>query len=332
MKAAYITRYGSPDVLEIGEQPVPIIGSHDLLVQVKAASINPLDYKIRNGLLKRVVNYPMPLILGQDCSGVVTAVGDKVTRFQAGDNIFARLDKARIGTLAEFAAVREVDAAVKPANLRHEEAAAVPLVGLTAWQVLCDHAGVKAGLRVLIQAGAGGVGSFAIQLARYLGAHVITTVNARNAALTKRLGADTVIDYRRQRIEDVCKDLDVVFDMNGGDDLLRAISLVKRGGHVITLGGMPTKEVMQAMGQPVFVQWFGAFANRKNTALAKKHGVHFAYHSMSASGVQLGAIAKLLESKVILPVIEKVFTLDQAREAIAHVEAGHTVGKVVVTP
>lgn len=331
MKAAYITGYGGPEMLRVGEVPQPQIGPHGLLVAVKAASVNPVDFKMRDGGLKRVVNQVMPLVLGQDLSGVVAAVGEKVTRFNVGDSIFARLNISRIGTWAEWAAVREADAALKPANLTHEEAASIPLVGLTAWQALRDRAGVKADQRVLVQAGAGGVGSFAIQLAKYAGAQVATTCSAKNSDLVKRLGADTVIDYHSQRFEDSCRDLDIVFDMYGGESALRALPIVKRGGHVITIGGMPTAAVMAEMGQPAFVRWYAAFANRHHTTLAKKHGVNFSYLAMTASGVQLGAIANLLESKAIVPVIDKVFTLDQAREAVAHVEAGHAAGKVVIS-
>ncbi len=331
MKAAYITQYGQHQSLEIGDRPMPAIGPRDLLVAVKAAGVNPLDYKIRDGHLKRVVDYPMPQILGQDVSGTVTAVGDKVTRFKVGDAIFARLDRSRIGTFAEFAAVREADAAIKPANVSHEEAASLPLVGLTAWQALGGLAGLKTGQRALIHAGSGGVGTFAVQLAKYFGAEVFATTSARNASLVKRLGADTVIDYQSQRFEEHCQDLDVVLDMHGGDTLLRSIPLVKRSGHAITIGGMPTAAVMEELGQPVFVRWYAAFANRHASALAKKHGVNFSYLAMAASGVQLGAIAKLVESKTILPVIDKVFSLDQARDALAYVEAGHAAGKVVIS-
>ena len=332
MKAAYITGYGGPEKLQVGDRPVPLIGPHDLLVQVKAASINPVDYKIRMGMLRIMQAYRMPLILGQDLSGVVTEVGAKVSRFKPGDEVFARLDKSAIGAFAEFAAVRESDAAVKPANLTHVEAASIPLVGLTAWQVMQDMMGLKPGQTVLIHAGSGGVGTFAIQLAAHLGARVATTASSRNTDLMRRLGADIVIDYHTQRFEDVVKDPDLVFDTQGGDILLRSIAITRPGGMVITIGGIPTPRVMQEWGLARWKQWLAAFMTRKPRVLAARRGVRFDYHFMSPSGAQLAAIGHLLEQKAIVPVVDKVFPLDQAREAMAYVEAGHATGKVIITP
>jgi alcohol dehydrogenase len=302
------------------------------LVQVKAASINPVDYKIRSGMLKMMLAYRMPLILGEDLSGVVTEVGKKVSRFKVGDEVFARLDKSNIGSFAEFAAVRESDAALKPANLTHVEAASIPLVGLTSWQVMQDMMGLKAGQTVLIHAGTGGVGTFAIQLARHLGARVATTASGRNNDLLKRLGADIVIDYKSQRFEDVVRDPDLVFDTQGGDTLIRSIAITRPGGTVITIGGIPTPQVMQDWGLAKWKQWFAAVMTRKPRALAARRGVRFEYHFMAPSGAQLAAIGHLLEKKAIIPVVDKVFLLDQAREAFAYAEVGHAVGKVIITP
>ena len=332
MKAAYINEYGGPSKLMIGDRPLPKIGPHDLMVQVKAASINPVDYKIRAGKLKIIVDYPMPLILGQDLAGVVLETGGKVTRFKPGDPIFARLDKSAIGSFAQYAAVRDSDAAIKPANLSYVEAASIPLVGLTAWQVMRDIAGLKAGQTALIHAGSGGVGTFAIQLAKYLGATVATTVGTRNVDLVKRLGADIVIDYKTQRFDDVLKDVDFVFDTQGGDTLLRSIDITRRGGSVITIGGIPTPRVMQEWGLAKWKQWLAAILTSKARRRAATRGVKFDYHFMSPSGAQLGAIGALLEEKRIVPVVDKVFSLDQAREAFEYAEAGHAVGKVVITP
>ncbi|HEX4859198.1 MAG TPA: NADP-dependent oxidoreductase [Usitatibacteraceae bacterium] len=330
MKAAFIRGHGGPELLEVGEQPEPRIGPYDLKVAVKAASINPIDWKIRNGLLKIMMRYPMPLILGQDLSGTVTAVGAKVARFKPGDDIFARLDKASIGALAEIAAVRETDAALKPPNLSHVEAASIPLVGLTAWQVLRDHMGLNPGQTVLIHAGSGGVGTIAIQLARTLGARVFTTASARNAPMLQRLGAERVIDYRSERFDDALKDVDAVFDTQGGETLLRSIAITRPGGCVVTIGGIPTARVMREWDLAPWKQWLAAFMNRKATALAARRKVRFDYHFMSPSGAQLAALARLLEDRKIVPVIDRVFALDDAREAFAHAEAGHAVGKVVI--
>lgn len=332
MKAAYITGYGGPEKLVVGERPAPAVGPHDLLVEVKAASINPVDYKTRAGMLKIMLAYRMPLILGQDLSGIVTQTGEKVSRFKPGDEIFARLDKSTIGAFAEFATVRESDAALKPANLSHVEAASIPLVGLTAWQVMQDMMGLKFRQTILIHAGSGGVGTFAIQLAKHMGAIVATTASARNADLVRRLGADIVIDYKTQRFEDVVKEPDFVFDTQGGDLLMRSIAITKPRGAVITIGGIPTPRVMQEWELPLWKQWLAAVLTRKPRALAAKRNVRFDYHFMSPSGMQLAAIAKLLEQKIIVPVVDKVFPLDQAREAFAYAEAGHAVGKVIITP
>src|SRR5712691_9673031 len=221
MKAALIARYGSNDLVKVADTAVPVIGSMDLLVQVHAASVNPVDVKTRDGQLKTLLKYRFPLVLGNDLSGVVSDVGAQVTRFKKGDAVYARLDTDRIGTFAEFAVVREGAAALKPTNVTFEEAASFPLVALTAWQALVEIGKLGAGQRVLIHAGSGGVGSVAIQLARHLGATVFTTVGQRNVELVKRLGADVPIDYRSARFEDVAKDCDVVLDSAGGETLVR---------------------------------------------------------------------------------------------------------------
>ena len=332
MKAAYIERFGGPEQLIVGERPGPECGPHDLLVQVKAASVNPVDWKIREGKLRIMIKYRLPLILGQDLSGVVVKVGSKVSRFKSGDEVFARLDKSTIGSFAQYAAVRESDAALKPVNLTHVEAASIPLVGLTSWQVLRDMVGLKPGQLALIHAGSGGVGTFAIQLAKVLGAKVVTTASVHNGPLVKRLGADRVIDYKSQRFEDVVKDADFVFDTQGGDVLMRSINVAKRGGWVVSIGSIPTPRVMKDWGLAKWKQWLAATMNRKPMALAKARGVKYDYHFMTPSGQQLAAIAKLLEDRKIVPVVDKVFRLDQAREAFAYAEAGRTVGKVIITP
>lgn len=230
MKAAIIDRYGKNDLVRVSDVPIPSLGDLDLMVQVRAASVNPVDTKIRDGKLKILLKYHFPLVLGNDLSGVVTAVGSRVKRFEVGDAVYARLDKERMGAFAEYAAVSEGAAASKPKNVTFEEAASLPLVALTAWQALVELGKLSSGQRVLIHAGSGGVGTVAIQLAHYLGATVLTTVGQRNVDLVKRLGADIAIDYRSARFEEVAKDCDVVLDSAGGDTLLRSFDCVKRGG------------------------------------------------------------------------------------------------------
>src|SRR5678816_3961149 len=235
MKAALINRYGSNDAVTVADIDIPTLGATDLLVRVHAASVNPVDIKTREGKLKTLLKYRFPLVLGNDLSGVVVDVGPQVTHFRKGDAVYARVDKNRIGTFAEFAAVRDGAAALKPTNVTFEEAASLPLVALTAWQALVEIGRLGANQRVLIHAGSGGVGSVAIQLARHLGATVFTTVGKRNAELVKRLGANVAIDYRSERFEDVAKDCDVVLDSAGGDTLLRCFECVKPGGVVVSI-------------------------------------------------------------------------------------------------
>ena len=332
MKAAFINRYGGPEVVEIGDRPIPELGPYDLLVKVSAAGVNPVDYKIRDGMMKVLLDYDMPLTLGCELSGIVVKTGSKVSRFKVDDAIFSRLDKSRIGTFAEYAAVRENDVALKPANLSHTEAASVPLAGLTAWQGLQDIAGLRAGQKVLIHAGSGGVGSFAIQLAKHIGATVATTVSGKNADLVRRLGADIVIDYNTQRFEDELRDYDVVFDTVGGATQHRSFGVLKPGGILVTITGIPTANFFRHWGLPFWIQGFGFIKNFTASRLAKARNVRFKFFLMQASGAQLSAIASLLKSKTIVPVIDRIFPLDQTREALAYSEAGHSVGKVIIQP
>jgi alcohol dehydrogenase len=301
------------------------------LVKVQAASINPVDFKIRQGGIKALIKYRFPLILGNDLCGVVEAVGPSVTRFAAGDEIYARLDKDRIGALAEYALVRPSAAARRPATLDAVQAASIPLVGLTAWQALVEIGRLGAGQKVLIHAGSGGVGTFAIQLAKHLGAQVATTVGARNAELVRQLGADVVIDYKTQRFEEILKDYDLVFDTQGGETLERSFAVVRRGGTVVTVGGKPDAKFARAWGLNPFIVLVLGILMRKVTRLAEERGVRFEYLFMRASGEQLAEIAGLIDRGVVKPVIDRTFPLAEAKEALAYVEAGRATGKVVVT-
>lgn len=330
MKAAFIRRYGGNKVVELGELPAPQAGPGELLVEVHAASVNPVDFKIRDGMLKMILPFGFPLILGNDLSGVVQAVGAGVTRFRPGDAVFARMDKRRIGAFAEFAVVAETDAAAKPANLSHVEAAAVPLAGLTAWQALFEIGGLKAGQKVLIHGGSGGVGSFAIQLARHAGLTVATTVGARNAELARSLGADIVIDYKTQRFEEVVSDQDLVFDTQAGDIQHRSFAVLRRGGVLVSIAGKPDGRLVREFGLNPLLGVLLDFLNRKSLRLAKQHGVRYEYLFMHPSGEQLAQLGRLLEEGSVRTIIDKVFPLEQVREALAYSEAGHATGKVVV--
>jgi alcohol dehydrogenase len=328
MKALVIRRYKGP--IQLVDLPRPEPGPGDLLVRVRAASVNPVDYKIRDGGVKVLLHYSMPLTLGNDLAGDVEAVGPGVTKFKVGDAIYSRLDKDRIGAIAEYALVRESAAAKKPASIDYVQAASLPLVGLTSWQALIDLAKLQAGQKVLIHAGSGGVGTFAIQLAKHLGAHVTTTASAKNHALVKSLGADVAIDYKTTRFEDVAKDQDVVLDTQAGDTLLRSFEAIKPGGVVVTIGGKPDAKFARAWGLSLPLVWILGFLNRKVDRLAKQKRVRFEYLFMHASGEQLEKIGALVDQGVIKPILDKTFPLDAAADAISYVESGRAVGKVVI--
>ena len=328
MKALAIRRYKAP--MEMMELPRPEPGPGELLVRVRAAGVSPLDFKIRDGVVKALLSFSFPLILGTDLAGDVEAIGPGVTRFELGDAVYAHLDHDRIGAFAEYALVRESAAATKPARLDYTQAASLPLVGLTAWQTLIELARLRAGQRVLIHAGSGGVGTFAIQLAKHLGAQVATTASAKNHALVSSLGADVAIDYQTSRFEAVAKDQDVVLDTQGGDTLLRSFEVVKPGGVVVTIGGRPDGKFARAWGLSLPVVWILGFLNRKVDRRARERRVRFEYLFMRASGEQLESIGALVDQGVIKPVLDKSFPLEAAAEAISYVESGRAVGKVVI--
>lgn len=331
MKAALIEGYGNNDSVTVRDIPVPVIGPLDLLVQVRAASVNPLDTKIRDGKLKTLLTFRFPLVLGNDLAGVVSEVGAEVTRFKKGDAVYARVDKDRIGTFAEFAAVGEGAAALKPTNLTFEQAASLPLVALTAWQALVEIGKLGARQRVLIHAGSGGVGSVAIQLAHHIGATVFTTVGQRNVELVKRLGADVAIDYRRARFEDVARECDVVLDSAGGDTLVRSFQCVKHGGVVVSIGGTPSVAFARRWGLNPIIVLVIRVMSRKATAAARQRKARFEYLFMRADGPQLSEITQLVESGAIKPLVDRVFPLEHVRDALAYSESGRATGKVVIT-
>lgn len=331
MKAALIDRFGNNDVVRIGDVAVPAVGDDDVLIRVHAASVNPVDIKTRAGKMQVLLRYRLPLLLGNDVAGVVAKVGPRVTRFREGDAVFARVDARRIGTFAEYAAVREGAVALKPTNLTFEAAASLPLVSLTAWQALVEIGQLAANQRVLIHAGSGGVGSVAIQLARHIGAEVFTTVGQRNLDLVSRLGAQHPIDYRRERFEKVARDCDVVLDSAGGETLRKCFECVKPGGVVISINSeTPSPAFARQWGlHPVLVFAIGLLS-RKATAAARKRAARYEYCFVRADGAQLSEIARLVERGAITPVVDRVYALEQVRDALAYSESGRATGKVVL--
>lgn len=306
MQAVRIHTYGGPEVLKYEEAPLPKPGPGEALVRVHAAGVNPVDWKIREGYFKGRANHSLPLILGWDLSGVVEATGSGVEGLKKDDEVYSRPDIARDGAYAEYIVVRETEVALKPKSIDHIPAAAVPLAALTAWQSLFDSAGLSAGQKVLIHAAAGGVGSFAVQLAKWKGAYVIGTASNRNQDFVKKLGADETLDYQTTRFEDVVHDVDVVFDTIGGDTQKRSWKVLKKGGILVSIVGPPSAEEAAA------------------------HGVRQASVFVQPSATQLTELAKLVESGKIGPIVEIVLPLSEARHAHELSQTGHTRGKIVL--
>lgn len=306
MKAVRIHEYGNRDVLGYEDTSMPSITSNEVLVKVVAASVNPVDWKIREGYLKEMISYSMPLTLGWDVSGVVTAVGADVTRFSVGDAVYSRPDIKRNGTYAEYVAIRESEVALKPLTISHNEAASLPLAGITAWEVLITTAQLSAGQKVLIHAGSGGVGSLAIQLAKSRGAYVIATTSGKNRALVESLGADEVIDYKTQNFSEILRDIDVVFDTLGGDIQESSWSVLKQGGILVSIVSPPSEEK------------------------ARELGVRCAFVFIEPNAYILEQLAKLVEQGKLRPIVGAEFALKDIAKAHALSESGRTVGKIVL--
>jgi NADPH:quinone reductase-like Zn-dependent oxidoreductase len=316
--------------LRLGDVPEPSLGEDQVLVRVHAAAVNLIDAKVRNGEFKLILPYRAPFVLGHDVAGVVVGVGARVRQFKLGDAVYSRPDDFRIGTFAEFIAINEESVALKPRNLTMEEAASIPLVGLTAWQALIEKAQLKRGQKVFIQAGSGGVGTFAIQLAKHLGATVATTASAGNVALVKGLGADVVVDYKTQDFEHVLSDYDLVLNSQDGRTLEKSLNVLKRGGKLISISGPPDPEFAEAIAAPWFVKQVMRVLSFGTRRKAKRLGVDYSFLFMKASGSQLQQITPLIESGVIRPVVDQVFPFASTNEALAYVESGRAKGKVVI--
>jgi alcohol dehydrogenase len=331
MKAVVLTRYGGPEVVELGDVAQPVAGPGEVLVRIKAAGLNPVDFKTRAGMLKVIEAYPLPAVMGNEFAGVVEAVGRGVTSFVPGDRVFARTAKNAMGGLAEFTTIPADLLVHIPPSLDFATAAGIPLAGLTALQALRDEMRVGPGSRVFIPGGAGGVGTFAIQLAKWLGAEVITTASPRGRDLVTRLGADQVIDYTTEAFETQTGPVDAVFDLIGGATLDTAFGIVKPGGIVLSVSALPEpqtalKDLERGPGLAALF-WFASLPLRWR---AWRHKVRYRFLFMHPSGSELAELAALVASGQLEPIIDRVFPLDQAREAIAYLESGRAKGKVVV--
>jgi NADPH:quinone reductase-like Zn-dependent oxidoreductase len=331
MKAFILDRYGTADQVRAGDVPDPEVREDDVLVQVHAAGVNLLDSKIRNGEFKIFLRYHLPLILGHDVAGVVVRVGSRVRRFKPGDEVYARPADGRIGAFGEFIAIAEEDVAMKPKALSMEEAASIPLVGLTAWQALIERANLKKGQKVLIHAGSGGVGTFAIQLAKHVGAMVATTTSTANVALVRSLGADIVLDYKKEDFGHVLHDYDVVLNSLDKVTLEKSLRVLKPGGQLISISGPPDAAFARSIGASWALRVIMGFLSYGTRAKAKRRQVHYSFLFMRASGDQLSEITSLIDDGIIRPVVDRVFPFTSTKEAMAYVEAGRAKGKVVVS-
>ena len=330
MKALVFKRYGGPDQVAFADIPRPVPQPDEILVQVHAAGLNPVDNMTRAGKMKTILRFQLPATLGSDVAGIVLEVGNRVTRFKPGDAVFASIFGLGTGSLAEFAVVPENAAALKPARLDFVQAASIPMVGLTSWQALKERAHLRPGQKVFIPAGAGGIGTFAIQLAKYLGAKVATTTSAGNVALVRSLGADEVIDYQKQQFEDVLRDYDAVLGTVRGDSIEKSLQILKPKSIVVSLIGPPDAAFGRSKGMNVLMVFVLGLLSRKINRHARKRGVEYSFLFVHPDGSQLAEIGELLEMGSIRPVIDKVFPFDQAKEALAYLEKGRAKGKVVV--
>ncbi len=331
MKAYILDAYGKGNRLRLGDRPDPVVGPDDVLVEIHAAALNVIDSKIRNGEFKLILPYKPPFVLGADFAGIVRQVGANVTRFAVGNAVYGSPRQGRIGTFAERIAVDQADVALKPVNLSMVEAASIPLVGLTAWQVLVERAKLKRGQKVLIHAGSGGVGTFAIQLAKHLGLHVATTAGTSNLDLVRDLGADTVIDYRTQDFAELVSGYDVALNSLDGKTLAKSLETLKPGGKLISISGPPDPAFARQQGLNWGLRLVMRLLSAGIRAKARRREISYSFLFMQASGEQLATIATLIEGGEIRPVVDRVFPFAELNDAMAYIDTGRAKGKVVVS-
>lgn len=330
MKALVLKRYGGSGQIEFADVVRPVIKPDEILVQVHAVGLNPIDYMIPKGMFKPILKFELPATMGSDLAGVVVEVGSHVSRFKVGDAVFASIFDLGGGALAELAAVPEHAAALKPANLDFVQAASIPMVGLTSWQAFNERARIKPGQKVFVPAGAGGIGSFAIQLAKHLGAKVGTTTSTGNVDMVRGLGADEVVDYKKQEFEKVLRGYDAVLGTLRGDELEKALRIVKAESTVVSLVGPPDAAFARARGMNFLMRFVFGLLSRKIIRLAKARDAKYSFLFVRPDGGQLAQIGELLETSRIRPVVDKVFPFSQAKEGLAYLEQGRAKGKVVV--
>lgn len=330
MKAIAANQYGGPEVLMIQDLPEVEMTPRDVKVKVHAASLNPVDWKIREGHLKQAYALQFPWIAGQDMAGVVTEVGMRARNLKVGDRVYARVNHLKMGTLCETVTVEKTDVAKMPESLSFEEAASLPLVALTAWQVLVEIMNVKGGDSVFIQSGSGGVGTFAIQLAKHLGAIVTTTSSATNHPLLRELGADEVIDYHSEKYTDRGPIFDHVFAILGDAELLNAFKIVKPGGTVVGITGLPDEEYARNAGFGALKRFFLRRMNKPVIEAAAAAQARYKFHALYPSEAQLRTIAGLIDAGTIKPVIDSVYAFDDFKQAFEKLEDGHAKGKIVI--
>lgn len=328
MKAAYIKRYGKIEDVQLDVQPEPSITENAVLVKVHAASINPLDLRVLEGEFKAILPIKFPFILGNDFAGTVAQVGSNVTQFKVGDEVYAKTDLN--GAFAEYTVVQQASLALKPKNIPMEHAASLPLVSLTAWQALVEIAKVKSVQKVLIHAGSGGVGSIAIQLAKHLGATVATTTSGKNTRWVRELGADIIIDYKTMDFEQELKDYDVVLDTQGGKTLEKSLSVIKRGGRIISISGPPDRAFAEAIKANWLLKFIIPLLSWSIRNKAKKRDITYSFLFMQPNGQQLSQISHLVETGKIKPVVDTEYNFSKIKEALEYVNTGRAKGKIIL--
>lgn len=330
MKAFQVTKYNKTLPLKLTDVTEPVIKENEVLVEIHAAGLNVLDSMVKSGAFKTFLSYKTPLTLGHDMAGKVVKVGAAVTQFKVDDEVYARVTDYQIGTFAEFIAVEEKYLAVKPKNLSMEEAASIPLVALTVWQAF-EKAQLQKGQKVFIQAGSGGVGTIAIQLAKHFGATVATTTGTSNVDWVQSLGADIVIDYKKEDFATVLSDYDLVLHSNHDKSVLeKSLRILKKGGMLISLTGPPTPEFANELNLTWLLKFVMTMLSVKPRKLANMLDVNFYFLFMKANGKQLSEITKLIETETIRPVIDKIFLFEQTNDALSYLETGRAKGKVVI--